>query len=56
MQRFDICIIADRESEKLDYYVDENLKDLKVIQCYNFSFTKYFKVNYPMSDREELIF
>ena len=55
-QRFDVCIIADRESPKLDSYVYENLKDLKVIQCFNFSLKKYFKTNFKMSLEEELKF
>ena len=53
---FDVCIIADRESDRLDSYVYENLRNLKVIQCYNFSLKKYFKTNYHMTIEEQLKF
>ena len=55
-KKFDVCIIADRESPFLDLYVNENLRDLKVIQCFNFSLKRYFKTNFKMTISEELDF
>lgn len=53
---FDVCIITDRESEALDRYMNENLKNLKVIQCYNFSLKEYYKTNFQMNAKEQLNF
>ena len=53
---FDICIISDRESNMLDRYVDENLKDLRVIQCFNFSLKDYFKTNFDIKPKDKFDF
>ena len=55
-QRFDVCIISDRESPILNMYINENMRDLKVIQCFNFSLKEYFKTNFKMSISKELKF